>query len=1035
MDTMRFNSKELSYIAQHADRFDKEGVLLMKEKVDGLFKKGSVYQERYFRLKGNLLFYFKHKEQTKVEPLGVFILERCTVELDLKEDIANSFMLVFEGEEHPFFLATLSEDDRDSWIQALHIASYECLKMQLQQLREQVQARTGRDPIQLPKEPVGLDLDSETDHSEDPVLEISLSCNDLPTDSNGQPPNTLIILHTITPPDQQLWIHHNHTEIVEKSCNPQFLKTVGFGNKDSVDTATRVKLTVYHVVERMTWTMFQVGQAVFTLQDVLMNPSSTLTLTLQGSDMKEYGQVTITCWVNDSDFMKESSDSSLKSRGSFTRNSTVLKIYHESVINRSFRFTTNVVDKVLLVHEYMAESRWSFVIPSLLLKLWIDEEKKKVSLLQDFGEISPTWSSLRQEMTDYCMSSISTYTQKVAHLSSYTGPSFKPSCEKDNKELEFIPTNLHLARMCVTSEGSSEATVYDIMTVGAFVAYTQKFRSGGLRKMLQGQREFHSSQSTLGFKTKIQSSCSLLNDINKLKAEVTEGCKQLHQSALQGSDVSLQTATKDLTEVVRELIRLCDDPLLQLSAEKYMLAKSPSNASDGLDVVASLGPVSKSFHGRQAKSPEKAWKWSGSSFVKSPTVEPWEVTRLNLEAALMCLISKVDEFSKDSTSDEAVWQSDLNPIIINLQDFVEIVSTRAALFLSFLSLVPHHTSQVNSWSCQTTPILIPLHMENKDHIKLNHMIKYRRDIVASQAITSLVAGLSITMQTRITDEAFLEQISKIGFLIGFEALLSCYGDEMGMLEDMSVAVDDLAFVFIKFEEEVDGQCEPTITALSDVKAGEFPDINRHSICVSLPLPKTSFSKLPENLQKNKIKITPVFFNIGINEQATLAEKFGNTSTQERINAESIAKVFNYYEDYVRHFGEPENKSGPGSVNNLTKQLHTNIMTKKSKNTEVLHIAAEVCRKLKGIRFISCKSGKDRTSMAVTLEMVQILQHEHDLASHVFLHALDCLRSVGCRRENPLKNAGVRKYAFNSLQLLYIPRLYRPPSGTYGNTQT
>ena len=74
---------------------------------------------------------------------------------------------------------------------------------------------------------------------------------------------------------------------------------------------------------------------------------------------------------------------------------------------------------------------------------------------------------------------------------------------------------------------------------------------------------------------------------------------------------------------VHELIRLCDDPLLQFSAEQYMQAKSASNNSDGLDVVASLGSVSKSVSDEQPKSPEKVWKWSGSSFVKSPTVEPW----------------------------------------------------------------------------------------------------------------------------------------------------------------------------------------------------------------------------------------------------------------------------------------------------------------------------------------------------------------------------------------------------------------------------
>jgi inositol polyphosphate-4-phosphatase len=38
---MRFNSKELSTIAcQPRERFDKEGVLLVKEKQEGLFRKG-----------------------------------------------------------------------------------------------------------------------------------------------------------------------------------------------------------------------------------------------------------------------------------------------------------------------------------------------------------------------------------------------------------------------------------------------------------------------------------------------------------------------------------------------------------------------------------------------------------------------------------------------------------------------------------------------------------------------------------------------------------------------------------------------------------------------------------------------------------------------------------------------------------------------------------------------------------------------------------------------------------------------------------
>lgn len=172
---MRFNSRELALLAQQTASVDKEGVLYMKEKQDSIFKRSEVYVDRFFRLKGNLLFFFKNKE-IRSEPLGVLVLERCTVELDLDEEALNSFMLVFEGEDNPFKFAAATEEERDGWIQALHMASYECLKMQLQSLREQLQARTGRDPVAMPDSlTAGLDLDMQTDSAtEDPVLEISL---------------------------------------------------------------------------------------------------------------------------------------------------------------------------------------------------------------------------------------------------------------------------------------------------------------------------------------------------------------------------------------------------------------------------------------------------------------------------------------------------------------------------------------------------------------------------------------------------------------------------------------------------------------------------------------------------------------------------------------------------------------------------------------------------------------------------------------------------------------------------------------------
>ena len=59
-------------------------------------------------------------------------------------------LTAFEGDEKQQYLAARSERERDEWIAALHIASYECLKMQLQSLRERLRAKTGKDPIDNP---------------------------------------------------------------------------------------------------------------------------------------------------------------------------------------------------------------------------------------------------------------------------------------------------------------------------------------------------------------------------------------------------------------------------------------------------------------------------------------------------------------------------------------------------------------------------------------------------------------------------------------------------------------------------------------------------------------------------------------------------------------------------------------------------------------------------------------------------------------------------------------------------------------------
>ncbi|CAF4957594.1 unnamed protein product [Pieris macdunnoughi] len=133
---MKINDKNLCAFASSATPVDREGWLDLRGEV------GKNYQRRWFTLKGNLLFYFDKKGDK--EPVGVIILEGCTIELT--EEESYSFKIVFPCEgSRTYFLCTNSQASMEAWMKALACASYDYMKLMVSELQRQLDEAQAED--------------------------------------------------------------------------------------------------------------------------------------------------------------------------------------------------------------------------------------------------------------------------------------------------------------------------------------------------------------------------------------------------------------------------------------------------------------------------------------------------------------------------------------------------------------------------------------------------------------------------------------------------------------------------------------------------------------------------------------------------------------------------------------------------------------------------------------------------------------------------------------------------------------------------
>ncbi|KAF0693468.1 Aste57867_15565 [Aphanomyces stellatus] len=308
---------------------------------------------------------------------------------------------------------------------------------------------------------------------------------------------------------------------------------------------------------------------------------------------------------------------------------------------------------------------------------------------------------------------------------------------------------------------------------------------------------------------------------------------------------------------------------------------------------------------------------------------------------------------------------------------------------------------------------------------------FRKCICVSQSVTVLVAAFLAKLETILDAPLELEQLARIGFLMGWECLLFAQGKEQRMLSDTYVAAKALEKFVIQL-----------VPLEGSTPRVAFPD----SSLIQLGVPPSVFEALPASLRDRPVHIHCVVFTQGLHEMQNIANLVNASGFQLQgtINRESFQCLQRYHRAFLDMQKEMDvNMRLRLNMETLLEPLMPlvgrNAKYNKalaSTNTLMLLEAADIVRKLNGMRVTCCPTGADHTAMSVTLEQARVLYSKrsgngsaHNEDVDVIKPIANLMREYGVRIAISMKNTGRFEYGFNSIQRKLLPELYRPPVAT------
>ena len=340
----------------------------------------------------------------------------------------------------------------------------------------------------------------------------------------------------------------------------------------------------------------------------------------------------------------------------------------------------------------------------------------------------------------------------------------------------------------------------------------------------------------------------------------------------------------------------------------------------------------------------------------------------------------------------------------------------------------------------------------------------RRAVVLSQsvgiALTSYLTSISSSPERA-------DMWVKHGYLITYEGLLSAAGKELGMIEDASVGIAMLKAVSVVLvptdaasPQKVNVVNSPHLKWVS-MEASGVGSATQYLLKVGVDTQYYN-TRLPVSLRNNApVRFFPLLYQVGVDIHQAAAHTHANYKAQVStaintsnalkseldvavddddedgpsdtdvlvaLNYEAFRKM-NFYAHAAVPTATPDQQQ---QVHPILLSLHAHIVGSSGKmNHGILDEAASVAQKLGGGAAVFCKSGKDRTAMHITYKQAQYI-HRYlgdNVQNSVILEDTNRFRVYGTRLPICEKNVGVAKYAFNTLQVRFMPELLKPPTIT------